>query len=107
MDAKTGDDVWQQKLPVPFFVFKWGPAMSPTLYKDKVLFVQDDDLFPTFYAFDRETGEILWTGDLGGLQGTANPMTYRSGGRQYVVVGVSTGAGADGGLVAFALPDGA
>ena len=34
-------------------------------------------------------------------------MTYRGGdGRQYVVIGVSTAAGADGGLIAFALPEG-
>ena len=63
VDAKTGKDAWHQKLPTPFFVFKWGPAMSPTLYKDKVLFVQDDDLFPAFYAFDKKTGKILWKDD--------------------------------------------
>ncbi|MEO8498578.1 MAG: PQQ-binding-like beta-propeller repeat protein, partial [Planctomycetota bacterium] len=60
VDAKTGEDVWHQKLPAPFFVFKWGPAMSPVLYKDKVLFCQDDDLFPAFYALDNKTGEVLW-----------------------------------------------
>ena len=63
VDAKTGDDVWHTELPTPFFVFKWGPAMSPVLYKDKVLFVQDDDLFPAFHAFDRKTGEQLWKDD--------------------------------------------
>ena len=30
VDAATGKDAWHQKLPTPFFVFKWGPAMSPT-----------------------------------------------------------------------------
>jgi outer membrane protein assembly factor BamB len=63
VDAQTGKDVWHRELPTPFFVFKWGPAMSPTLYKDKVLFVQDDDLFPALYAFDKESGEILWKDD--------------------------------------------
>ena len=29
LDAQTGQDVWHQKLPEPYFVFKWGPAMSP------------------------------------------------------------------------------
>ncbi len=60
VDAKTGKDVWHQELPTPFFVFKWGPAMSPVLYKDKVLFCQDDDLFPAFYAFDKKSGKELW-----------------------------------------------
>ena len=42
LDARTGRDVWHKKLPVPFFVFKWGPAMSPVLYRDMVLFCQDE-----------------------------------------------------------------
>ncbi len=63
LDAKTGEDIWQKKLPVPFYVFKWGPAMSPVLYKDLVLFVQDDDLYPAMYAFDKETGEVRWKDD--------------------------------------------
>ncbi|MBI1348256.1 PQQ-binding-like beta-propeller repeat protein [bacterium] len=63
VDAKTGGDVWQQKLPEPFFVFKWGAGMSPVLHKDMVLFCQDDDLNPTLRAFDRRSGSSLWTDD--------------------------------------------
>ena len=63
VDAKTGADVWHQPLPVPYFVFKWGAGMSPVLYKDLVLFVQDDDLHPAIYAFDSKTGEIRWKDD--------------------------------------------
>ena len=36
---KSGADVWRQKLPVPFFVFKWGAGMSPVLYGDMVIFL--------------------------------------------------------------------
>ncbi len=63
VDARTGKDVWRKKLPTPFFVFKWGPGMSPVLYKDLVLFCQDDDLSPAFYAFDKRTGGIRWKDD--------------------------------------------
>lgn len=63
VDAKTGADVWHQSLPVPYFIFKWGAGMSPVLYKDLVLFVQDDDLHPAMYAFDSKTGEIRWKDD--------------------------------------------
>jgi quinoprotein glucose dehydrogenase len=56
-------------------------------------------------AFDIETGRELWSGDLP-AGGKATPMTYRVGGKQYVVVA----AGGDGDLfgrgdaiVAFAL----
>ena len=67
VDAKTGRDVWQKELPVPYFVFKWGAGMSPTLYKDLLLFVQDDDLAPAFYAFDKKTGELRWKDDRGDM----------------------------------------
>ena len=63
LDAKTGADVWQSPLPVPYFIFKWGAGMSPVLYKDLVLFCQDDDLHPAFYAFDKRTGKIRWKDD--------------------------------------------
>ena len=63
VDAKTGDDVWKQELPVPYFVFKWGAGMSPVLYKDLLLFCQDDDLKPAFYAFDKRTGDLRWKDD--------------------------------------------
>jgi len=60
VDAKTGEDVWEKKLPTPFFVFKWGPGMSPILYKDLVILCQDDDINPAVYAFDKKTGHIRW-----------------------------------------------
>lgn len=63
LDAKTGADIWQRELPVPYFIFKWGAGMSPVLHKDLVLFCQDDDLHPAFYAFDKKTGDIRWKDD--------------------------------------------
>lgn len=63
VDAKTGADVWKYELPVPYFVFKWGAGMSPVLYKDLLLFCQDDDLYPAFYAFDKRTGKLKWKDD--------------------------------------------
>lgn len=59
-------------------------------------------------AFDVETGEELWKGDLP-TTGMATPMTYVWQGRQYVAIfagGYSTVDTAPGDeLVAFALPD--
>ena len=57
-------------------------------------------------AFDTKTGELLWTGKLP-AGGKATPMTYKVGGRQYVVISAG-GDGQDWGrsdaVVAFALP---
>ena len=56
------------------------------------------------YAFDAETGQELWSGELGQV-GYANPMTYRtSDGKQFVAI--STGRGGGTRLMAFALPGG-
>lgn len=63
VDAATGKDVWNKELPVPYFVFKWGAGMSPVLYRDLLLFCQDDDLSPMFYAFDKRTGKLRWQDD--------------------------------------------
>ncbi len=59
-DAKTGKKEWELPLPEPFFIFDWGPGMSPVLYKDKLFFCQDDDVFPALYAVDKKTGKLLW-----------------------------------------------
>jgi outer membrane protein assembly factor BamB len=63
LDAASGADVWLASLPVPYFVFKWGPGMSPVVYKDLVIFCQDDDLSPALYAFDKLTGKLRWKDD--------------------------------------------
>lgn len=59
-------------------------------------------------AFDADTGEELWAGELP-HGGQATPMTYAVGGRQYVVVaaGGHPNLGNEIGdtLIAFALPD--
>jgi glucose dehydrogenase len=54
-----------------------------------------------FYAFDKTNGRELWRDKLPQIN-AENTMTYRTrAGRQFVLV--STGAGLDGTLVAFAL----
>lgn len=62
-DAKTGKKVWNLPLPEPFFIFDWGPGMSPVLYKDTLFFCQDDDLFPALYAVNKITGKVIWKDD--------------------------------------------
>lgn len=87
VDAKTGQDVWQKKLPTPFFVFKWGPGMSPVLYRDLVLFCQDDDLEPVFYAFDKKTGAERWRDDrLDMAVNYSHPVINSVNGRDEIIV---------------------
>ncbi len=56
---------------------------------------------PKFRAFDKRTGEMVWEKELP-LGPAAAPMTYMSGGKQYVVLAV--GSGLDTELIAYALP---
>ena len=87
VDAQSGKDVWEQKLPTPFFIFKWGPGMSPVLYKDMVLFCQDDDLNPAFYAFDKVTGKLRWKDDrLEMAVNYSHPVICTVDGRDEIVV---------------------
>ena len=87
VDAQTGADIWKQELPVPYFVFKWGAAMSPVLYKDLVLFCQDDDLSPALYAFDKATGKLAWKDDrLDMAVNYSHPVICTNDGRDDIVV---------------------
>jgi outer membrane protein assembly factor BamB len=63
VDARTGEDRWSYKLPMPYFVFKWGPGMSPVLHGERLIFCQDDDLSPALYVFDKRTGRVAWKDD--------------------------------------------
>ncbi len=63
MDATTGNTVWNRPLPEPYFVFDWGPGMSPVLHEDRLFFCQDDDLFPALYCIDKHNGDIVWKDD--------------------------------------------
>jgi outer membrane protein assembly factor BamB len=66
-DAQTGEKVWDFAVPEPFFIFDWGPGMSPVLYKDTLFFCQDDDVSPALYALDKKTGKLLWKDDRGDM----------------------------------------
>lgn len=66
LDAQTGEKVWRlsvSAIPEPYYIFDWGPGMSPVLYKDMLFFCQDDDVSPALYAVDKKTGKILWKDD--------------------------------------------
>ncbi len=55
------------------------------------------------HAMDKQSGEDLWTYPTGELKCNGSPMTYRIGGRQFVLIAVG-GPGEGARLLAFALP---
>ena len=56
---------------------------------------------PTFRAFDKRTGEMVWAKTLP-VGPSASPMTYMHGGKQYIVIAAGV---AQAELIAFALPN--
>jgi quinoprotein glucose dehydrogenase len=115
IDLVSGEVRWKRPVgttrdlaPVPI---PWEPGVpnigGPLVTASGLIFLaatMDDYV----RAIDVETGEELWKGRLP-AGGQATPMTYESGGRQFVVI--AAGGHARGGttlgdsLVAFTLPD--
>lgn len=87
VDSRTGADRWRYELPTPFFVFKWGPGMSPVLCGDLVVMCQDDDLHPAIYAFERDSGAVRWRDDrLDMAVNYSHPVVCTASGRDDIVV---------------------
>ncbi|MBO6526616.1 pyrroloquinoline quinone-dependent dehydrogenase [Erythrobacter sp.] len=115
VDLASGEIVWRRTLGTTEDLAPGGIALDigtpslggPVVTASGLVFIgatMDDYL----RAFDVETGRELWKGRLP-AGGQATPMTYRYGGRQYVVIaagGHSTaGTRIGDSLVAFALPE--
>jgi quinoprotein glucose dehydrogenase len=118
VDTDTGVIVWEVPLgtvPEPELhpAFEGDPDLGtlpfggPMITAGGLVFVaatMDDH----FRAFDVETGRKLWDVSLP-AGGQATPMTYETGGRQYVVIaaGGREGIGTPGDyVIAYALPEG-
>ncbi len=89
IDVSTGDKKWEvplgqfsPKLPAKFGSLSLGGPISTA----GGLVFTAGTLVPALYAFDIETGEQVWKGDLP-ASARAVPMTYRGpDGKQYVVI---------------------
>lgn len=86
-DAASGKELWRHQLPKPAYLMDWGAAASPVVYKDMVLFCQDDDLAPYLLALDSTTGAVRWRttrNDM--LAGYSIPVICESNGQTDIVV---------------------
>lgn len=86
-DAADGHEVWRHTLPQPAYLMDWGAAVSPIVYKDLVIFDQDDDLSPYLLAVDAKTGVERWkTPRPEMLAGYSVPVLCEAEGRTDLVV---------------------
>jgi quinoprotein glucose dehydrogenase len=116
IDVSTGEYAW--KIPLGEY-----PALAakgirdtgsenyggPLVTAGGLVFIAATNFDRKFRAFDKRNGKLLWETALP-FSGNATPITYETGGRQYVVIfatGGKAGRGpgkAGGVYVAFALP---
>ena len=113
IDLNTGDYVWR----VPFGEYPELAAKGvitgsenyggPVVTASGLLFIGATIFDRKIRAFDSRTGALLWQ-HLLPYSGTATPITYMAGGRQYVVIATSGSRNPKGpqgsAYVAFALP---
>jgi hypothetical protein len=86
-DAADGKELWRHPLPRPAYLMDWGAASSPIIARDKVFFVQDDDLAPVLVAVDAVSGRRVWTMPRPEmLAGYAVPVLCEANGRTDLVV---------------------
>jgi outer membrane protein assembly factor BamB len=87
LDAATGETAWKFPLPLPAYLMDWGSGASPIVYKDLVIFNQDDDLASALFAVDADTGKLRWKTDRSDmLAGYAVPVICEANGRADLVV---------------------
>tara|TARA_R110001592_G_scaffold6045_22_gene32906 strand:- start:17305 stop:19269 length:1965 start_codon:yes stop_codon:yes gene_type:complete len=94
IDLASGEMKWQSPLgsvhqmaPVPLpFDINWGtPNLGGALMTAGKLVFIGATMDRRFRAFSADSGKVLWQHDLP-ADAVASPMTYRRGGRQYVVI---------------------
>lgn len=87
LDAANGNLLWKHPTPKPFYLLGWGPANSPIIYENMVIFNLDDDLAPFLLAVDKYTGEQIWQTERPQmLAGYSVPVVCRAGGQEDIVV---------------------
>jgi quinoprotein glucose dehydrogenase len=115
IDLNTGQYAW--KIPLGEY-----PALAaqgvkntgtenyggPIVTAGGLVFIAATNFDRKFRAFDKATGKLLWETTLP-FSGNATPITYETGGKQYVVIYATGGKAGRGGpsggvYVAFALP---
>ena len=77
---KNGDLAWDYQIDVN--PYRWGVASSPVLYKDKLILSRDISGERKLFAFNKITGDTIWTSNLPSLNSPwatnwSTPVIYK------------------------------
>jgi outer membrane protein assembly factor BamB len=99
LDGATGKPLWQHNVLAEFDAAdrmpKWGKSCSPLVYDDKVIVSAGGAGGRSLVAFDKTSGELLWSGG-DDLSSYSSPTVMTLGGTpQIVIVNARSVAGHD------------
>lgn len=87
LDCQNGEEAWRYALPKPAYLMDWGAAMSPIVHENTVFFSQDDDLAPTLFAINADSGAARWqVARTEMLAGYAVPVVCKVGQQSDIVI---------------------
>jgi len=87
LNLSDGSVAWKREVPQPHYLMGWGAAHSPIVYRDMLIFNQDDDLNPFLLALDKKSGDVRWkTPRPEMLAGYSVPVICRAGEQEDIVI---------------------
>lgn len=87
--AKTGEKLWNK--PLGDFVGPWGTAACPILYENLVIQNCDAEANASLTAFDKLTGNVVWSTRREDHRGWSTPLLVRDQGEPQLVLNGHTG----------------
>jgi len=80
-----GTELWKHALPSLPTQMSWGPAASPTVYKDHLFFVDDNQQDSFIICLDTKSGSQLWKRKRDEKSNWASPFVWENDRRTEVV----------------------
>jgi outer membrane protein assembly factor BamB len=71
-----GNELWKYAIPSMPTAYSWGPAASPTLHKDRLYFVYDNDKSSYIVCLEAKTGSQVWKKDRDEKSNWASPFVW-------------------------------
>ncbi len=81
-----GELLWDHKIEPRETRLGWGTSMSPVVHEDRVYLVNDNEEESSLMAFDKRTGEVIWTTPRDEQTNYSTPFVWENHLRTEIVV---------------------